>query len=492
MLPTLDPPRVCPKSVPAASPPRRRRAIAFALFLAAYFAYFSRYTLAVHFAPDEMMNLATYWRIKPLTLLLAQVMPWRPFYRPMVGLLDLSLFSLFGLNPAPYHAALLLVLFANACLTWRLASLLGAGRPAAGLAAIAVCYHAGINNLYYNTAFTYDAVCCFFYLAALAPYVHVRGQGRIPGVRATLAVLMLYLCALNSKEMALTFPAILLVYECLYHPRLARGSLRAWLRGPGRVLLPAALLVPIFSYGHLFRAGGLMDEFAYRPAFTGARLIDFQIRSLDDLLIRPHPLDPLDVAVFWILLTYLAWRRARPILRLCWWMAALAPLPIEFLPGRAGACLAIPSIALAIFAAVTAVDLAHAAAGFLAGERAFAPLGRRNLFAAVLLAGASLWAWHNADLQIRYVASGMRQLGQPTWDAIQQFRALRPKLSRDSSLVFLNDPFEGFDMEFIAELLIRDRTVRVWLARKAPLDPDEIARAERIFDYRQGKLVQVR
>jgi len=484
-------PSVCASASRPAPAAASARTLAIFLSLGAYFAYFSRDALSVRFAPDDMMNLATYWRMKPLQLLLAQAMPWRPFYRPMGGLVYLALFRACGLNPAPYHAVLLVVLFANVCLTYRLARLLGAGQAVSWLAALAVCYHAGIGNLYYNTAFIYDSLCCLFYLGAFTYYLAVRRSNRTPGFRDAAIALLLYLCALNSKEMAVTFPVMALAYEWLFRRPGLKGP-GAWLRPPARVVLPAAILALIFCYGHILRRGGLLEMPAYRPAFTFARLLDFQARALADLLMQPRPLDPSDQAVFWVILTYLAFRRDRPILQFCWCFFAIAPLPIEFLPGRAGACLAVPVVALAIFAAVTAIDLSRAVSGFLARERAFSRLGRPSLFVLVVAFAVFVWARHNADLQTRYIRSSMHELGQPTWQAIQQFAALHPAVARNASVVFLNDPFDGFDMEFIAELLLRDRTVIVRLQRKFPVSPEEFARAQRVFDYREGRLVQLR
>ncbi len=463
---------------------------ALIVFLAVYFAYFSRNALTVHFAPDDMMNMDSYWRMRPLQLLLAQVMPWRPFYRPLGGLFYRCLFAGFGLNPAPYHVVLLLILFVNVCLCYSLAVVAGGGEIAAALAAIAVCYHAGINNLYYNTAFTYDALCCCFYLAALVLYLRVRQQGRVPGAGVAAAVLLLYLCALNSKEMAVTLPAMLLAYEWLYHR--SRLGVREWLRGAGRLPLLAAGVTLVYCYGRVAGAGGLMHNAAYRPVLSWHQVVDFQIRSWTELLIRPSRLEFWDVVAIWVVLSYLAWRRDRPVLRLCWWLLVIAPLPIEVLQGRGGACLAIPFVGLAIFASVVFADLCRAAAGFFAGEPGFRWLGSTALFAAALGLGAAEWAWFNADLQQRYVRNSMAQLGQPTWDVIQQLRALHPKVSRNAEIVFLHDPFDGFDMEFIAELWFRDHSLIVRVPSKVPVSPEDFARAERVFDFRDGKLVQLR
>ena len=72
------------------------------------------------------------------------------------------------------------------------------------LAAMVVCYHAGVGALYYYTGFVYDVLCFFFYVSALVLYVSVRRRGRLLSAWETAAFLGLFLCALNSKETAAT------------------------------------------------------------------------------------------------------------------------------------------------------------------------------------------------------------------------------------------------------------------------------------------------
>jgi hypothetical protein len=84
----------------------------------------------------------------------------------------------------------------------------------------------------------------------------------------------------------------------------------------------------------------------------------------------------------------------------------------------------------------------------------------------------------------------MAVLGRETWQVIEQFRALNPHVRPHSHVVFLNDPFREWDMLFIADLWFRDRTVTVHLQRLTPLPPQELARADYLFDYRDGKLLR--
>jgi hypothetical protein len=91
-----------------------------------------------------------------------------------------------------------------------------------------------------------------------------------------------------------------------------------------------------------------------------------------------------------------------------------------------------------------------------------------------------------------FVRPVMAALGAQTWQVIEQFRAVNPHVRSHSHVVFLDDPFAEWDMLFIADLWFRDRSVTVHLQRLAPLPQAELASAATVFDYRDGKLMQIR
>jgi hypothetical protein len=222
----------------------RWRRLAFAVFLLAWFLYFTHDDLGVHFALDEIGNMAHYYRGGPFALALSQFTIWHGDYRPMGGLFYVPLVVLAGLNPVPYQVALLAILLVNVGLVYLLAARLGAGEVAAGMAALVVAYHAGLHNLYYNGAFVYDALCCLFYIAALL--VYLRGRERSSALWIAL-VLVLDLCAMNSKEMVVTLP-------------------------------------PVNVFGKVFGPEALVNAEACHPGFSLRRIRDFQRLSLGDLL----------------------------------------------------------------------------------------------------------------------------------------------------------------------------------------------------------------
>jgi hypothetical protein len=471
----------------------RWRTIASAVLLSAYFLCFAWDGLHARWAEDDMMNLYGAWKPGPWQLLLSQFRPWHGDYRPMGGLFYVVLFKLFGLNPLPFRVAILLLLGFNLWLIYRLARLLGCDELRAAVAVILAAYHAGLGSLHYNTDVIYDILCFTFYLGAFLCYASIRRRGRLLGGWESVAFFGLFLGALNVKEMAVTLPLALLAYEALYH-RPARwnwSGMRTWLFGPGRLALCAVPLNLAYLYGKKFGPFALMNMPAYQPVFTLDRFLTFQTTCIRDFLFRADAVGPLGLLFTWTLLTWLAWRNRRPVLRFCWAFLWIAPLPIEFL-ARFQAALYIPFAALAVFAATVLVDVADAAARFLAGLPVLRRLGRDILLAALLIAALLPYVRVNWRFRNTYIHDAMVTQGPLTWKVIQQFRAVKPKVPPGSSVLIVNDPFGSYDETFIASLCLGDRSIAVHLQNLDHLPPEEIAKTPHLLAYQDGELVQLR
>jgi hypothetical protein len=138
------------------------------------------------------------------------------------------------------------------------------------------------------------------------------------------------------------------------------------------------------------------------------------------------------------------------------------------------------------------VDVAGGVAGFLAGEPFLRRLGRARLSAALVAAGAVFWAYRNDDLKRSFVDPYMADFAPQIWNTIRQLDAVHLRVRPHSTMLFLDDPFGNWDMYFIADLEFRERTLDVRLNRRTPLSPEQIAKADYVFDYREGRLAQVR
>ena len=350
----------------------------------------------------------------------------------------LPLYHWFGLNPVPYQFTLLVLVAVNAYLVYLLARGLGCAELESGLAALIASYHTGLTNLLYNTDMVYDVLCFFFYVGALVYYVRIRNRGCLLGIRGTAVFLGLYHCALNSKEMAVTLPFVLLSYELLYHGAAWRkASLRSWnwWRSPARALALACLLNLVYVYGRMFAPGALANQTAYKPVFTLARVIEFQKGALTGLFCWPEPFGPLSVLAIWAVATYACWRGKRKDLRFCWFVVVISPLPIEFLEGRFQGCLYIPMIGWAILATAVLVDLTRATAKFLS-TAGIGAAGRQRFEWMLIGIAVLYWAGISDYRKKTFVDPAAADQGARTWPVIQQLNALNVRVRPIARLFF--------------------------------------------------------
>ena len=484
----LDPDSAAPRVV-------RWRKWALAVSLIAYFLYCNWGSLRVHFAIDELANIRYYFDQTAGRNLLANLLVWRGDYRPFGALFYLPVYHFAGLDPAPYQAVLLAILLANVFFAHRLVRLLGGSDIAAGFTAVVCCYHGGLANLYYNGAFVYDALCCCLYLAALSFYVGIRRSGARPRTGQTAMFLALALAAMNSKEMAVSIPVMLLVYECVYHlpQKKTASSLRAWALGPARTVWIAGALALVDVYGKVAGPGAMASTQAYRPVFTLERIRAFHVALVQDLLLAGSWTPRwLFLAGFYAVLARLAWRRGdRPILRFLFWFLLIVPLPIEFLEGRREACFALPMVALAAFGSVVFADAAESAGRFLTREFTL-PLRAGVVTVLIVGVAISLWVREQSELRRSVAAGPMRTLGEETWDIIQQMRASSFHPRPGTSVAFLDDPYHSLDLYTLARLWFHDRTVKIHGISQGPLTIEELAKMDYVFTIESRKLIRIR
>ncbi|MBV9507303.1 MAG: hypothetical protein JO323_20100 [Acidobacteriia bacterium] len=472
---------------------RRRRRILILLSLLSYFLVLSLERITYRFSADDMMNMGIYFQLGPWRALESQFLVWRGFYRPLAAAFYIPLHHWFGLNPAPFQIAILCILAANLVLFFYLAIALGCDDLTAVLASLIVAYHAGLSNLQYGIDMIYDVLCFSFFIGTLLYYVTIRTRAAALTWPQTAVFFLLYLCALNGKEMALTLPGVLIAYEFFYvYPSKKWGSLANWFRGPGIPILLSAILVVLSLYGKKFGVTPLLNRPAYRPVFTLGNFLTFHTASLHDLFGLSFTPTWRGLLALWLVITYLAWRRPRPILRFCWAYMLLTPLPVAFLIGRTQGCLYIPLAGWAIFFSVVFIDVARAAAGALSREPLFRQISPRWLFGALIASGVLLWVNHNSYLKASLVQRAAAVEGVETASVIQQLHELHPTARPGAAVVFLNDPFTDWDMTFIATLWFADRTIHIYNQRLEHLSPAELARMDYVFDFRNGKLVQLR
>ena len=341
--------------------------------LLAYFLHFALPALGGGFREDEMMNLYLYWSAGVLKSILANVSFWSPFPRPAGALYYLPLYHFFALNPLPYRIVQVSILAATVPMFFCLAQLLSGSRIVAFLVALAMCYHGQMATLVFTGSFIYDVLCGFFYFAALTYYIQIREKRLMLRPGQLTIFLALYVCALNSKEMAITLPVIVFIYEALKCPQLR--DWKEFIRKNWRVATPAfiaALGTAIYIFGKLTGSYSLVNLTAYHPVYSWHRFTLTNAHFINDLLYQSATRIGRAVLLAWpVLFLYAFWRRDRLLQLMAFWVV-ITPLPLAFIPGRGGAMLYIVLFGWAtIFARLVSNLIAFAGKmTALSGERA--------------------------------------------------------------------------------------------------------------------------
>ncbi|HLN01260.1 MAG TPA: hypothetical protein VK335_18370 [Bryobacteraceae bacterium] len=187
------------------------------------------------------MNIAFlhgYGRV-PLGIILTQALTvFTPEYRPVGGLYYRTLFALFGFNPVPFRVATFVLLGLNLVLAARWCRELTDSRFTAAATTVLFSFHPAMVALYYADGTSYDVLCLFFILLTLGQYVRIRHAHRFLPRHNLLIVMAFYGAALGSKEMAITLPGVLILYECVYHPHV-----RNWRQRLGPIVLLTLMTV---------------------------------------------------------------------------------------------------------------------------------------------------------------------------------------------------------------------------------------------------------
>src|SRR5213082_2079058 len=336
--------------------------------LIAYFLHFALPALRGGFREDEMMNMGTCSCAGALKSLLANLVFWKLFlcsgcalydfylYRPGGAFYYLPLYHFFDLDPLPYRIVQISILVGSIPLVYYLSRRLASSRSIAFVAVLALCYHPRLAGLVFVGAFIYDVLCGFFYLAALAYYVHIRERGASLRAVQLLGFLALYVMALNCKEMAVTLPVIVLIYEFLKSPGWTdwKAFLR-WIRTCAAPSLIAGLLTVFYIYGKLHGSGSLASLDPYRPKYSWDNFTASNAKFVGQLLFAGHTITPIALLLLWALVFIYAFLRWDRTLQLMAFWIVIVPLPLAFIvPTRGDASLYLLLFGWAmIFAKVT-------------------------------------------------------------------------------------------------------------------------------------------
>jgi len=352
------------------------------VILIGYFLHFAFPAVGGGFVEDEIVQIWTHWSPGALKSLWANICFWKGMGRPGGAVYYLLLYHFFGLNPQAYRIAQISILAASIPLAYYLARLLTSSRSIAFLAVLAFCYHGQLANLVFSGAFSCDAGCSFFYFAALTYYIHIREKGLLLRPMQWVGFLALYVCALNVKEMAVTLPVVVFIYELLKYPEgVNPPKFSRWVLYNASPALGAGVITAIYCYNKIYGSGfvgnfgaqiveyrtkatGLDRGIAallefYTPRYSWHRFIESNARYVSEIfyLIPNHVLTGEMLFAVWALLFAYAFLRRDFMLKMMAFWVVITPLPLAFIFPRGGGRLYIPLFGWAMIFAKVAWDV---------------------------------------------------------------------------------------------------------------------------------------
>lgn len=167
-------------------------------------------------------------------------------YHPLTMVVYMIEYSLFGLNPLPYHALNLVLHLVNVFLAYKLAERLSNNKTIATIVCTLFALHPMHVESVAWVSETKDVLYSAFYLGATLAYLHYINT---PNAKRYSYVIALFVAALLSKSAAVTLPALLLAIDYYKYRKLTSP-----------VLLEK---IPLFALSITF---GIINIYAQRGA----------------------------------------------------------------------------------------------------------------------------------------------------------------------------------------------------------------------------------
>jgi hypothetical protein len=442
------------------------------LSILSYFFCFAGRGLQADFSHDDLMNLYKSW-YPPVGQHLVDIVAFFKFsdsYRPLGSLFYRLLFDAYGMQALPYRVACYILLLLNIWLAYCVVRRLTHSREVAVVTVLLFSYHREFWTWYLSTGFCYDLLCFCFYMAAFLYYLKHRHASWIQ----VLIWSILYILCLDSKELGVTLPAAICVYELL---RRKPSKWKTWLTTDAKIAIAGAIITLLFVFGRVYGNGGLSAVDGYVPVYRPEVYLARAYHLLSDAFYGAHWMTPIAAALLFLFLAAMAvWSRWFPLRFAVAWMP-VAILPVAFIPERGLASASMAALGLAIAIALIVTEI---------GRWLFYSFKHRQTaqFVLVLLL---LIAVNEKYGRIDY--EGHSQEGALIRSIYDQIRAMQPVMPHDSNVLFLHDPFPEMPWatSFIVALHSKDLSVRVYRLDRLPKDAPKDFNI--VFSYERNRLV---
>jgi hypothetical protein len=323
--------------------------VAFALFAA-----LAGNGVVEYFGGDDVANLYRYLG-HPLTYWIRGLAKFwsSAWYRPFGGVVYLTLFKSFGFHPLPFKIFLFAVLLLNMLLFLRVANTLSGSALIGSWALLFFAYHAALNGLYLNFGTIYDVLGFSFYFSGVLLYARwLASPNRTR--RVPLALTALYIAGLTCKEMTVTLPAVLLLWNVLLSDAPKQEKWK-WPARSGLPVLVGFAVAALYTVGKMSGPDTLASQAQYAPHFSIGQFATLTAHYMRELFYLPAGF-PSPAGALWILaaLLAIALLLRSGLLFFCVCAIIATQLPVSFMSPRGAFAVYIPFAFWCLYAAVLA------------------------------------------------------------------------------------------------------------------------------------------
>ena len=137
-------------------------------------------------------------------------------YRPVATLSYFLIYAISELNPFTYHLSSLLFHIINVLLVYALVNLIQKNKITSLIAGLLFATHPVLSETVNCVSFNEDLLTTLFFLISLIFYIKIRANSKTLRIPLFGLSLLAFLLALLSKEMAITLPGIILLYDLTF------------------------------------------------------------------------------------------------------------------------------------------------------------------------------------------------------------------------------------------------------------------------------------
>jgi hypothetical protein len=400
--------------------------------------------LNASFTTDDLVNMTSYQSRTSLELVRDNFLYFSPSYRPMGALFYSPLFAWFGLSPLPFRIVSFVLLTINLGLAFAVFRSITESSHTAALGTLIFAFHPRLVDLYWSSGTIYDILCFTFICCSFLLYLRARTRGARHGWKTVAGCLLLYLCALDTKEIAVVLPVLFLAYELLYHK-------------PNRVYLPVIAISAAMTIPYVIGKQQSQSPFAqlerYQPQFSATQFLHTYGAYLNDIFYTSWFVSEWRTAAFLLATLLIAVACKSRNAGFAWVFAVLGSIPIALIPPRPAFAFYLPFAGWCLYAAIGLACLGRAAL-----HRQPAILRQAAIF---LLTLALLWRVHRIQrLRMGGPAILGQQIIRTVLDDLNSKHVLIPTGAR---VLVIQDPFgaQGYDMLMFLRLYTGDPTLDV-------------------------------